>query len=179
LHKSGILIMGNVIIGANLEDTIDDILITIKKTRELDLDLPSFTLLTPFPSTDFYQEIKQKNLLLTEDYSKYNWLNSVIKTPNLSPEMLKKLLFLAFFYINYYGGGWMHKLGMLFRTTKSRGFKFTFHPIRFYRTLLSYIKWRRIVHYNLRDLEKKIHQIKYSRLNDMQDLKNAILEKSN
>ena len=175
LHESGILVMGNIIIGANLEDTIDDVFITIKKTRELNLDLPSFTLLTPFPSTDFYKEIKEKNLLLTEDYSKYNWLNPVIKTHNLNPDALKKLLFLAFFYINYYGGGWVHKLSLFYRSTINRGWNFTFHPIRFYRTLLSYIKWRRIVHYNLRDLDKKIHQIKYRTLKEMEELKNAII----
>jgi len=176
LHESGILVMGNVIIGANLEDTIDDVFITIKKTRELNLDLPSFTLLTPFPSTDFYKEIKEKNLLLTEDYSKYNWLNPVIKTHNLSSEALKNLLFLAFFCINYYGGGWAHKLSLFYRSTKNRGWNFTFHPIRFYRTLLSYIKWRRIVHYNLRALDKKIHQIKYGTLKEMKELKKAILK---
>ncbi len=176
LHDSGILVMGNVIIGANLEDRIEDVFITIKRTRELGLDLPSFTLLTPFPSTDFYKEIKEKNLLLTEDYSSYNWLNPVIKTPNLSPEALKHLLFLAFFYINYYGGGWVHKLSLFYRSTKYRGWNFTFHPIRFYRTLLSYIKWRRIVHYNLQDLDKKIHQIKFGTLKEMEELRHAIAQ---
>ncbi len=176
LHESGIVVMGNVIIGANLEATVDDVFITIKRTRELNLDLPSFTLLTPFPSTNFYEEIKKKNLLLTEDYSKYNWLSPVIKTRNLSPYALKSLLFLGFFYINYYAGGWVHKLGLLRRSTKNRGFKFTFHPIRFFRTLRTYYTWRRIVHYNLRDLNKKIHQIKYGNLKQMEDLKNAIMK---
>ncbi len=176
LHESRILVMGNVIIGANLEDTIDDVFITIKRTRDLDLDLPSFTLLTPFPSTGFYKEIKEKNLLLTEDYTKYNWLNPVIKTHNLSSDALKNLLFLAFFYINYYGGGWGHKLGLFYRSTIYRGWNFTFHPIRFYRTLHSYIKWRRIVHYNLRSLGKTIHQIKYGTLKEMNELKNSILK---
>ena len=176
LHDNGILVMGNVIIGANLDDTVEDVFITIKRTRELNLDLPSFTLLTPFPSTDFYKEIKEKNLLLSEDYSKYNWLNPVIKTHNLSPDALKKLLFLGFFCINYYGGGWIHKLGLLRRSTKQRGFIFTFHPIRFFRTLRTYYSWRRIVHYNLRDLNKKIHQIKYGKLDQMKELKQAILK---
>jgi len=176
LHESGILVMGNVIIGANFNDTVDDVFITIKKTRELNLDLPSFTLLTPFPSTEFYKELKEKNLLLTEDYSKYNWLNPVIKTHNLSPDALKKLLFLGFFYINYYGGGWMNKLGLLRRSTKSRGIKFTYHPIRLFRTFKTYYTWRRIVHYNLRDLNKKIHQIKYGNLEQMKELKRAIIK---
>ncbi|MHA1255835.1 MAG: B12-binding domain-containing radical SAM protein, partial [Promethearchaeota archaeon] len=32
LHESGILVMGNVILGANLNDSIDDVFVTIKKT---------------------------------------------------------------------------------------------------------------------------------------------------
>ena len=179
LHECGIMIMGNVIIGANLEDTIDDIFITIKRTRELDLDLPSFTLLTPFPSTDYYNELKQKNLLLSEDYSQYNWLNPVIKTEKLNSTALKLLLFLGFFYINYYGGGWKNKLKLFYKNTKSRGLKFTFHPIRFFRTSISYYKWRCIVHYNLRELDNKIHQIKFGNLKDMKELRNKILEKGN
>jgi radical SAM superfamily enzyme YgiQ (UPF0313 family) len=179
LHESGIMVMGNVIIGANLDDSIDDIIVTIKRTRELGLDLPSFTLLTPFPSTDFYRELKQKNLLLSEDYSKYNWLNPVIKTEKLNPTSLKLLLFLGFFYINYYGGGWVNKLKLFYRNTKSRGLNFTFHPIRFYRTSISYYKWRCIVHYNLREIGKKIHQIKFGKLSDMKELKSAILGKGN
>ena len=176
LHESGIFIMGNVIIGVNLEDTIEDILITIKKTRELDLDMPSFTLLTPFPSTGYYNEMKEQGLLLTEDYSKYNWLNSVIKTPNLTPEALRILLFLGFFYINYYGGGWWNKVRLLRKGLKSRGIRYTFHPIRWFNTARTYIKWRKIVHYNLRDLGKKRHQIKFATLKEMEDLKNAIME---
>jgi radical SAM superfamily enzyme YgiQ (UPF0313 family) len=174
LHKSGIMVMGNIIIGANLRDTIEDVIITIKRTRELGLDLPSFTLLTPFPSTDFYKELKQKNLLLSEDYSKYNWLNPVIKTEKLNPRALKLLLFLGFFYINYYGGGWVNKLKLFYRNTKSRGIKFTFHPIRFYRTSVSYYKWRCIVHYHLRELDNKIHQIKFGTLKDMKELRHAL-----
>jgi radical SAM superfamily enzyme YgiQ (UPF0313 family) len=176
LHKSGIFIMGNVIIGANLSDTLDDVLVSIKKTRDLGVDLPSFTLLTPFPSTEFHKKLKKENLLLTEDYAKYNWLNPVIKTLYLSPNTLKNLLFLGFFYINYYGGGWVHKLVLLYKSTKIRGFKFTFHPIRFYRTLLSYYRWRCIVHYHLKELGKTIHQIKFGSLGQMEELKKIIIK---
>ncbi|MHA1468805.1 MAG: hypothetical protein ACTSP6_12115, partial [Promethearchaeota archaeon] len=94
----------------------------------------------------------------------------------LNSNALKLLLFLGFFYVNYYAGGWAHKVSLLYRSTRNRGWKFTFHPIRFYRTLLSYIKWRRIVHYNLRPLEKKIHQIKFGTLEQMKELKEAILK---
>jgi hypothetical protein len=63
----------------------------------------------------------------------------------------------------------------MYRGTKSRGWKYTFHPIRFFKTTLSYIKWRRIVHYNLRGLGKVIHQIKFGTLEQMKELKDAIL----
>lgn len=175
LHENDIIVMGNVIIGANLNDSVDDVLITINKTRELSLDLPSFTLLTPFPSTKFYDEIKEKGLLLTEEYSKFNWLNPVIKTPNLSPEILKKLLFLGFYSIGYYGGNSRNKYYLCRRTVRSRGIFYIINPFRFYRAFSSYFKWKKIVINNLGGLKKKdVKQIKTGNLNHMKDLKNAL-----
>ncbi|MEE9377396.1 MAG: radical SAM protein [Candidatus Lokiarchaeia archaeon] len=175
LHKNKITVMGNIIIGANLNDSVDDIFTTIKKTRELSLDLPSFTLLTPFPATKFYDEIKEKDLLLTEEYSKFNWLNPVIKTPNLSPEILKKLLFLGFYSIGYYGGNLRNKLYLYHRTAKSRGIFYVINPLRFHRGLSSYFKWKKIVLNNLNGLKKKVvKQIRSGNLNHMEDLRNAI-----
>jgi len=175
LHENEITVMGNVIIGANLNDSVEDIFTTIKKTRELSLDLPSFTLLTPFPATRFYDEIKEKDLLLTEEYSKFNWLNPVIKTPNFSPEILKKLLFLGFYSIGYYGGNLRNKFYLYRRTARLRGIFYVINPLRFYRGLSSYFKWKKIVLTNLDGLKKKeIKQIRSGNLNHMKDLKNAI-----
>ena len=175
LHKNEITVMGNVIIGANLNDSVDDIFTTIKKTRELCLDLPSFTLLTPFPATKFYNEIKEKDLLLTEEYSKFNWLNPVIKTPNISPEILKKLLFLGFYSIGYYGGNLRNKLYLYNRTAKSRGIFYVINPLRVYRGFSSYFKWKKIVLKNLDGLKKKeIRQIRGGNRNKIADLERTI-----
>ena len=175
LQKNGIIIMGNVIIGTNIDDTVDDIITIIEKTRRLTLDLPSFTLLTPFPATRFYEEIKEKDLLLTEEYSKFNWLTPVIKTPNLSPEILKKLFFLGWYSIGYYGGNLRNKINLYRRTVKSRGILYVLNPKRFYRGLSAYFKWKKIVLENLDGIKKKkMKQIRSGNLNRIEDLKITI-----
>ncbi|MFW9987698.1 MAG: B12-binding domain-containing radical SAM protein [Candidatus Odinarchaeota archaeon] len=176
LHDNEITVMGNVIIGANLNDTIDDVFRTIKRTSELSLDLPSFTLLTPFPATKFYDEIKENNLLLTEKYSEYNWLNPVIKTPNLSPEILKKLLYLGFYSIGYYAGDMRNKVYLYNRAIKSRGIFYVINPLRAYRAVISYFKWKKIVLKNLEGLKKKvIRQIKGGNRNKIADIKKQLV----
>lgn len=176
LHEAGIIVMGNVILGVDLEASIEDIITTIKRTNELTLDLPSFTLLTPFPSTGFHSEMRDKKLLLSEDYSKYNWLTPVIKTPNFSPKALKTLLFLGFYNAGFYGGNFDNKIVLFRRTLKSRGLKYIRDPRRIYRTARAYFSWRKIVNNNLKSLDKKVkNQIKYGSLNEMEDLKSAII----
>ena len=178
LHDAGIVVMGNVILGVDIEASIDDILTTIKKTNELTLDLPSFTLLTPFPSTGFYSEMRDKNLLLSEDYSKYNWLTPVIKTPHFSPQALRTLLFLGFYNAGYYAGNFPNKLELFKRALKSRGLSYMRDPRRIYRTARAYFSWRKIVNENLKTLDRRVkNQIKHGNLNEMNDLKSAIINR--
>ncbi|MBD3197566.1 MAG: radical SAM protein [Candidatus Lokiarchaeota archaeon] len=176
LHDSGIVIMGNVIIGVNLDDNLDDILKTIMKTKRLTLDLPSFTLLTPFPATGFYEEVKGKNLLLTEDYSMFNWLNPVIKTDNFSPEALKKLLFFGFYYVSFYGGGLKNKLRLLKRVLRKRGITFIFSIGRFIKMVNAYFGWRRVVLKGLDGLTDYIYKEQRDKdLTKEYELKEAII----
>jgi radical SAM superfamily enzyme YgiQ (UPF0313 family) len=180
LHESGIVVMGNVIIGINLDDDVETVLRTIRKTNELTLDLPSFTLLTPFPATGFYKEMKQQDLLLTEDYSKFNWLTPVIKTPNLSPETLQRLLFFGFYYVSYYGGGYKNKYKLLKKVIKKRGIKFILNPGRIYRGIKAYFGWRRIVLNNLKKIEEVITKKMRARdISKDEKLKKAIITKKN
>ena len=177
LHKNGIIVMGNVILGVNINDTLDDILTCINITGRLTLDLPSFTLLTPFPSTGFYDEMKKKGLLLTEEYSQYNWLNPVIKTTNFSPEVLKKLLFLAFYAIGYYAGNLSNKVRLFRRTVGSRGYSYVLHPSRIYRSLAAYLKWKKIVLNQLDGIKmKKIRQMRSGNLKKMEGIKSEIIK---
>ncbi|GAH96457.1 unnamed protein product, partial [marine sediment metagenome] len=142
------------------------------RTRDLTLELPSFTLLTPFPATGFYNEMKEKGLLLTEVFNKFNWLNPVIKTPNFNSEVLKKLLFLGFYANGFYAGNLSNKITLVKRTIKLRGYFYVLLPTRIYRTIIAYFKWKKIVLNNLKGFKKKnIKQIRSGNLKQMKELK--------
>jgi anaerobic magnesium-protoporphyrin IX monomethyl ester cyclase len=143
LHDAGIIILGNTILGANLDSTVEDELATIRYVAEnLDLDFASFTILTPFPGTILCKELEEKKLILTKDYSQYNWLNPVIRTNHLSAQTLKRLLFRGFFAVNYYGRG---KFGILKRAIRSRGLRFIFNMTRAKTGYISYSRWKDII----------------------------------
>lgn len=88
LHNFGYIIQGSVIIGADLEDTRKDLAVNIDVTRELNIDIPTFSLLTPFPGTKLMEKVKEQDALLTTKWSDYNWSTPVIKYKNVSSEDL-------------------------------------------------------------------------------------------
>ncbi|WP_083240870.1 MULTISPECIES: B12-binding domain-containing radical SAM protein [Methanobacterium] len=63
---------------------------TIDFSIKLDPDYGQFSILTPFPGTPIYYELKQKGLLDTEDWSKYTVLDSVVNYEKLG--LTKKLV---------------------------------------------------------------------------------------
>jgi Fe-S oxidoreductase len=63
---------------------------TIDFSIKLDPDYSQFSILTPFPGTPIYYELKQKGLLDTEDWSKYTVLDSVVNYEKLG--LTKKLV---------------------------------------------------------------------------------------
>ncbi len=63
---------------------------TIDFSIKLDPDYSQFSILTPFPGTPIYYDLKQKGLLDTEDWSKYTVLDSVVNYEKLG--LTKKLV---------------------------------------------------------------------------------------
>lgn len=92
LHDLGFLIQGNVILGASLDDTIQDLESTLDISKSLDIDILSFSLLVPYPGTELTEEIEKEGLLLSKDWRKYNWLTPLIKYPHLTSEQLLEYL---------------------------------------------------------------------------------------
>jgi radical SAM superfamily enzyme YgiQ (UPF0313 family) len=143
LHDNNIVILGNTIIGADLDNTIQDELYSIRYVAEnLDLDFASFTILTPFPGTVLCKELKEQNLVLTEDYSKYNWLNPVVHTHKISAKTLKSLLFRGFYAVNYYG---RNKFDLLKRILRMRGLGILMSLNRIWTGWNAYQNWKNIV----------------------------------
>ena len=82
-------VLGSFIIGYPGE-TSKEIDKTIDFSIKLSPDYSQFSILTPFPGTPIYYDLKKKGLLDTEDWSKYTVLDSVIKYEELG--LSKKLV---------------------------------------------------------------------------------------
>jgi radical SAM superfamily enzyme YgiQ (UPF0313 family) len=120
LHDFGYIIQGNIILGANLEDTKQDLESAIEITKKLDIDIPTFSLLTPFPNTTLMEHVLKENLLLTRDWSNFNWSVPVIKYSHLSSDDFSYYLNKAYnemiFFKNHF-----QRIKKLYQT---RGLKF-------------------------------------------------------
>jgi len=88
--KLGLEASSGFIIGVPGETT-EKIHQTIHFARKLNLRSPKIFILTPFPGTKIYDIAQEKNLLLTNDWSKYNLHTPVMNVPGFTIKELKKL----------------------------------------------------------------------------------------
>jgi len=141
LHKYNIIVFGNMIIGLDLKASEEDIRKEIRFMKKVDVDLVSFTLLTPFPGTDILRELEKKNLVVTKDWSKYTLVNPVIKTYQLSPKKIQELLYYSFKEHNYFN----NLRHFSSRIIKTRGCHFILNPRRFIFWIKTFIKLRILI----------------------------------
>ena len=105
LHKYNMISFGGFIIG-NPEDSLKDFENNFQYAKYLDLDVPAFQLLTPFPKTELRDELLQQGLLINPyNYSKYHGLYANVKTQYLSPEIMQREILRL--YYRYYRPKWM------------------------------------------------------------------------
>ena len=64
LHENNLLIVGNLIIGADLDATKEEILADIEEAKKLELDFLTFSLLMPLPKTQIIESLEKENLLV-------------------------------------------------------------------------------------------------------------------
>ena len=99
--KVDINVLGSFILGYPGE-TAQEMDQTIDFSIKLDPDYSQFSILTPFPGTPIYYELKQKGLLGTEDWSKYTVLDSVVNYEKfgLTKKLVERKLSKA--YLKFY-----------------------------------------------------------------------------
>ncbi len=87
IHKKDIMVMAGFIFGLETHDEtiFGDVLDFIQENK---IELPFFSILTPYPGTDMYNNLLKEGRILTKDWSLYNHSNVVYKPKNLSPEAL-------------------------------------------------------------------------------------------
>ena len=89
-HDFGISVEGTILLGMD-NQTEDDIRRLIDFLLEINLDLAEFTVLTPFPHTKAYDDLKKEQRILSYDWNDYNAGKVVFKPKHMSPERLQEL----------------------------------------------------------------------------------------
>ena len=88
--KIGLKTMAHFIVGAPI-DSIETIRDSVRLAIKLNPTLATFNILTPYPGTAVYDEIKKNNLMHAEDWNSIDQSgSSVLKTKYLSAKELEK-----------------------------------------------------------------------------------------
>jgi radical SAM superfamily enzyme YgiQ (UPF0313 family) len=90
-HDHGIGVEGTILLGLD-NHTEDSIKYLIDFLLEIELDLAEFTVLTPFPHTKAYDELKRQNRILSHNWDDYSADKVVFQPKHMSPEKLQALL---------------------------------------------------------------------------------------
>lgn len=85
-----------------LEDTPKTMQQTIEAAKYINADYTHFSIITPFPGTEFYANLNKKNIPMLNDFSKYDTYQLVFKHPVLSEKQIKNTIRQAYreLYIN-------------------------------------------------------------------------------
>ncbi len=101
-HDRGITLFGSIIIG-NLGETKEEVKETIRFASDLNIDIMQFTPLTPYPATKLHKQAKENGWIIDEDYTNWNLVNPIMRTPDLSADEIFELVKWAYrdFYFRF------------------------------------------------------------------------------
>lgn len=89
LHDYGIAINGCFVFGSD-EDQKDVFKRTVDFVYENNIDLPRYTVYTPFPGTPLYQRLNQEGRIFTNNWSLYDAQHVVFRPRNMTPDELQE-----------------------------------------------------------------------------------------
>ncbi|MBR6744440.1 MAG: radical SAM protein, partial [Clostridia bacterium] len=88
LHRKGIMVMGCFAFGAD-EDGPDVFRRTVDLCLEAKIDLPRFSIITPFPGTAFYRELEAEGRIVEHDFAMYDVEHCVYQPKQMTKEELE------------------------------------------------------------------------------------------
>jgi len=97
LQENGIEVFGSYILG-HLNESRKDIERTIDLAVQLDTNVAQFSILTPYPGTALYEEVKER--IFVKRWKFYDALHLVFRHPRINRHLLQFLLIKA--YIRFY-----------------------------------------------------------------------------
>lgn len=113
LRRYGVKSWGSFILGG-LRETKATVQKTIDFARKIRPDIVQFSLLTPFPGTALFDELKREHRILHFSWSLFDGAHPVVQLDALKPRELRRLLFRA--YLEAYRG--LHALPQLVQFAK-------------------------------------------------------------
>ena len=116
LQENGIFAQAMLVIGER-KDNAKSIAYTREFVNELDPDLSIFTILTPFPGTEVFEEAKKNGWIEDSNWSHYDMIHAVMPTETLSRQEVQEELYLC--YKSFYGS-WKRRFKGLFSTNEFR-----------------------------------------------------------
>jgi len=93
-HEYGIGVEGTILLGLD-HHTEDSIKRLIDFLLEIELDMAEFTVLTPFPHTKAFDDLKQQDRIISYDWNDYSADKVVYYPRHMSPDKLQQLLYYA------------------------------------------------------------------------------------
>jgi len=119
LHKAGISVQGCFVFGFD-EDRPDVFERTVQWVQELKVDIPRYSLYTPYPGSALFERLHGEGRILSYDWAAYDTMHVVIRPAGMSPAAL------------YEGFRWAYRttfrLGNILERTMAGGLNF---PITF------------------------------------------------
>ena len=89
LHSHGIMVMGWFAFGSD-NDEIDVFLRTVNLCLEAKIDLPRFSVITPFPGTDYYRQLEREDRIVETDWSMFDVEHIVYSAKKMSAKELEE-----------------------------------------------------------------------------------------
>lgn len=87
LHHSGIMVMGCFAFGSD-EDRPDVFRRTLQLCEEAKIDLPRFSVITPFPCTEYYRELEAEGRITERDWALYDVEHVVYRPKHMTAARL-------------------------------------------------------------------------------------------
>lgn len=88
LHDAGIVVQGCFAFGGDDEDT-SVFERTVEMVQETKIDLPRYSILTPFPNTPFYAQLDQQGRIIERDWAMYDVEHCVFTPAKMTKQQLE------------------------------------------------------------------------------------------
>ncbi len=87
MHDARIVVQGCFVFGFD-HDTPDVFAATVAEVQDLKIDIPRYSMYTPYPATPLFQRLETEGRILSYDWADYDTMHVVIRPKQMSPAQL-------------------------------------------------------------------------------------------